>query len=193
LRRQAHGLFTITFQSDDRMRWVDLETERLRLTPWCDADTPYLAALGAKPEVTRYVGDGQPWTAQRSRRSSDRVLAHWHDHGFGWRVAVEKATGHPVGFIALNFVGEGMPDLGADEYEIGWWFDPPQHGRGLATEAALAVRDEALHRLRAPSLVARIQPLNGPSRRLAERLGMAVEFETVGLVGEPVLVYRLRP
>jgi len=73
---------------------------------------------------------------------------------------------------------------------IGWWLDPRAWGRGLAGEAARAVRQEAFERLAAPQLVARIQPANGPSRRLAEHIGMRHELDTVGRWGEPACIYR---
>jgi RimJ/RimL family protein N-acetyltransferase len=116
---------------------------------------------------------------------------HWREHGFGWRAAVEKATGRPVGFIALAFAGEGTPGLHRFEYEIGWWLDPRAWGRGLAREGALAVRAEAFGRVGAPSVVARIQPENAASIRVAESIGLALAFSTTGRTGEPISVYRL--
>ncbi len=81
--------------------------------------------------------------------------------------------------------------MAKDDFEIGWWLDPAAWGRGLAFEGACAVRAEAFGRVGAPSLIALIQPGNGPSQRLAARLGMAVECETVGRARESVLVYRV--
>ncbi|MEA2144896.1 MAG: hypothetical protein QOG59_483 [Solirubrobacteraceae bacterium] len=150
-----------------------------------------LTDLSADPDVIRYIGNGQLWTPQRAAEVADAALAHWERHGFGWRVAVIRETGEKVGFMALNFAGEGTPGVARDEYEIGWWLAPSAWRRGLASEGARSLRDEAFRRLAAPSVIAQIQPANAASRAVAERLGMAIDFETVGGTGEPVLVFRL--
>ncbi len=168
-----------------------LETERLRLTRWGEDDLGLLTRLSALPDVVRYVGDGRPWTREHAADVAARNLEHWAAHGFGWRVAVERATGTAVGLIALNYAGEGKAGIGPDEHEIGWWLAPSAWGRGLASEGARALRDEALHRVGAPGLIARILPDNLASRRVAEGLGMALDFETATESGKPVLVYRL--
>lgn len=167
-----------------------LHTERLDLRPWRHADQTMLARLSADPAVVRYIGDGQIWTPPRAAEVAQRTLAHWERHGFGWRVAVLRESGEAIGLMALNFAGEGTQGVAEDEHEIGWWLAPASWGQGLAGEGARAVRDEAFGRLHAPSLIARIQPANAASRGVAESLGMAVEFESVGRTGEPVLVYR---
>ena len=143
-----------------------IETPRLRLEPWDQAHAEMLARLGAIPSVVRYVGSGEIWPREKSQEVHDRQVEHWRRHGFGWRAAVEKASGRQVGLIALNFLGDGTAGLDSGEYEIGWWLHPGDHGRGFAREGAHAVRDEARDRLGAPSVVARIQP---PNRTLDRR------------------------
>lgn len=68
---------------------------------------------------------------------------------------------------------------------------PGAQGRGIATEAATAVRDEAFTRLHATRIVARLQPRNHASGRVAARLGMRLHGEAPGRTGELVLVYLL--
>jgi RimJ/RimL family protein N-acetyltransferase len=59
--------------------------------------------------------------------------------------------------------------------EIGWIFHPDAGGRGYASEAARAVIDLCFRTLRAHRVIAKLDPRNGPSARLAERLGMRHE------------------
>jgi RimJ/RimL family protein N-acetyltransferase len=177
---------TIMSRPDDNQ----LCTERLDLIAWSDAATTVLARLGADPRVVRYVGDGSVWTPQRSAEVSAVALAHWRQHDFGWRVARERVTDMEIGFIALNFLGDGAKGLAADEFEIGWWLDPGAWGRGLAYEGARAVLAEAFDRLGAPSVMARIQPANAASCALAERLGMRNEGPTTARFGEPIVIFR---
>ena len=168
-----------------------LTTQRLRLEPWAPGHAGLLARLAARRDVMRYVGAGVPWTAAESEQCSARALVHWRTQGFGWRTAVERAGGRAVGLIALNLAGPEVPELADDDYEIGWWIEPESWGRGYATEGGRAIVDEAFTRLGAPSVVARIQPLNVASTRVAAALGLTPERDVVGRHGEPVRIHRL--
>jgi len=61
------------------------------------------------------------------------------------------------------------------QVELGWVIHPDHHGRGYATEAAAAMARVAFDQVGAHRVFARIDPRNGPSRRVAERLGMRHE------------------
>ncbi len=165
-------------------------TPRLRLEPWAESHSEILVRLAALPDVTRYIGDGEPWPADRARALAQANLEHWRRHGFGWRAAVETASGRAIGLVALGFAGDGA-GVDEDEYEIGWWLDPTQWGRGLAREGALALRDEAFARVGAPSVLARIQPANAASLAVARALGLTPESTSTGRAGEPIAVLRM--
>jgi RimJ/RimL family protein N-acetyltransferase len=167
---------------------TSLHTERLALDPWTAADGRLMADLARTPAVMRYIGDGAPWSDARIADVGARVLAHWRDHDFGWRVARED--GAPVGLIALNFAGEGS-GVDSGEYEIGWWLAPSAWGRGLAREGAAAVRDEAFERVGAPSIVARIRPENAASLAVAAAIGLRYESQGIGRGGETFSLLRL--
>jgi RimJ/RimL family protein N-acetyltransferase len=170
-----------------------LETDRLLLRPWASEDVALLAALSSNPRVTRYIGDGLTWTALKAITVSDRALSHWREHGFGWRVVVELATGTGIGLIALNLMGPGTAGVDPGDHEIGWWLGPERWGYGFATEAARAVAADAFTQLRVPHLTARIRPENTGSIQVATRLGMQHEFNTVADPGVAVAVYRVPP
>jgi RimJ/RimL family protein N-acetyltransferase len=168
-----------------------LETDRLLLRPWIAEDVSLLAALSSNPRVTRYIGDGQTWTTLKAITVSDRALAHWREHGFGWRVIVELATGSTIGLLALNRMGEGTAGLAPEEYEIGWWLDPARWGHRFAIEAATAVTADAFDALGARHLTARILPDNAGSIGVARAIGMTFEFNTVAQPGIAVAIYRV--
>ena len=69
-----------------------------------------------------------------------------------------------------------MPEL-AHRPEFGWRLARGAWGRGLATEAAGAARDDAFERLGLPELISIIHPENERSRRVATKLGMTIEGE----------------
>ena len=68
-----------------------------------------------------------------------------------------------------------------------------RHRVAGSREGALAVRDEAVHAVMVPSVVARVQPTNARSIAVAKAVGLTRDFSTTGTFGEPVLVYRLWP
>jgi RimJ/RimL family protein N-acetyltransferase len=148
-----------------------------------------LRRLSADPRVVKYIGDGQVWTDQRVRETSEATVEHWRAHGFGWWVITLRETGEEAGLAALNHPGPAG-GLDASDFEIGWWLGPEMWRRGLATEAARAVRDDAFGRLGAPNVAARLQPDNMGSAGVARRIGMVHERDTTGLWGEPVAIYR---
>jgi RimJ/RimL family protein N-acetyltransferase len=165
-----------------------LRTARLTLDPWTESDLKLLGDLARTPAVMRYIGDGTTWTDARIADVAAHIAEHWRRHRFGWRVA--RMDGAPVGFIALNFAGQGG-GVDADEYEIGWWLAPSAWGRGLAREGATAVRDEAFERVGAPSILARISPANAGSLAVAGAIGLLNERQSIGRGGEPIAVLRL--
>jgi len=165
-----------------------LETERLRLEPWAPVHAGLIMRLSALPEVMRYIGTGETWTAARAEESHARALVHWRTHGFGWRLARTRESGEVVGLVALNFAGEGLEGIAPDDHEIGWWLDPAFQGRGYATEGARALQAQAFGALGARRVVARVAVANVASIAVARRLGLEPAGEFPGRFGEPTVV-----
>ena len=168
-----------------------LTTTRLTLQPWQDAFGEDLARLASDQRVMQYIAAGQPWTPEQASQLHHACLTHWEDHGFGWHAILERTGTRFLGLAALNYLGPLVAGIEESAIEIGWWLDPGAWGRGIATEAGTAIRDEAFTRLNAARIVARLQPRNQASGRVAARLGMRLHGEAPGRGGEPVLVYLL--
>jgi RimJ/RimL family protein N-acetyltransferase len=168
-----------------------IETERLRLERWDERHTELLVRLSSMPGVMRFIGTGDPWPPLLAEDVARAERRHWEAHGFGWRAAIDRADGRGIGLVSLNYAGEGTAGLDPEEREIGWWLEPDAWGRGLGTEGATALRDEAFEALEMPSIIARIQPANAASIGLARALGMELDFETTGRSGERLVVYRM--
>jgi RimJ/RimL family protein N-acetyltransferase len=152
-----------------------LETERLCLRPWRDDDAPALAAINAHPEVARYLNN--PLDDGSGTTFLARLREHWTRHGWGHFAVQERAPADGTARL-LGFVGVGYPTFMvelAHRPEIGWRLDPAVWGRGYASEAARAAREDAFGRLGLDELISIIHPGNARSRRVAERLGMAIE------------------
>lgn len=168
-----------------------LETSRLILEPWSEADREPFAELTTNPEVMRYIGDGATWSIEQTSDVFERQLQHWADHGFGWRSAIQKATSRRIGFVAMNHVGPEATEITKEEVEIGWWLHPSVWRQGLAKEGAFAVRDEAFERIGLERLIGRYQPPNVGSGRIMNALGMTFERDAIGRHGDAVRIFVL--
>jgi hypothetical protein len=140
-----------------------LETNRLTLRPWGEADVSLFIRLASDPQVVRYIGDGQRWSTGRINEVAEAVSRHWRRHGFGWRIIVPKGAQEPVGFVMLNCLGEGTARLDPDEFEIGWWLLPTMWRSAWQPRLALlsaARRSGGFeHRVSLPECSRRIAPL----------------------------------
>ncbi len=181
---QLHRLGTARPSIDTRARHP-ADRQIAAEDPWSPDDVALLPqqARSSNPRVTRYIGLGHTWTALKAITVSDRAVSHWREHGFGWRVAINVASGSELGLIALNQMGPGTTGLDPEEHEIGWWISPDHWGYGYASEGARAVADDAFSALDAPHLTARILPENVASIRVAAALGMEFEFNAVAEPG----------
>jgi RimJ/RimL family protein N-acetyltransferase len=140
----------------------------------------------------RFIGTGQLWPTEQADEVFDEMLAHWQEHGFGWRSALSKLTGQWLGFVGLNIVGQGVTGIGPEEVEIGWWLVPSAWGCGYASEGAAVARDEGFERVGLDQVIARILPVNGASLRVAQRIGLTLEREATGRHGEVLQVFGLK-
>ncbi|GAA1678368.1 GNAT family N-acetyltransferase [Glycomyces endophyticus] len=156
---------------------MELETERLLLRPLAAADAAALAPINADPEIMRYIGTGDPRTPEQTEALCAKAAAHWDEHGWGAFAVCERATGELVGLGVLatpSFLPEILPAT-----EVGWRVARSRWGRGYAPEAARAVIGFAFGELGLDRVVSCIHAENAASVRVAEKLGMVLERETV--------------
>jgi len=150
-----------------------IETARLILRPPVANDFQDYAALGADPEVMRFLSaTGAPMNRFEAWRGFAAQVGHWRIRGFGMFTVRERATGAFVGRIGPWFP-EGWPEL-----EVGWTLRSNYWGRGYATEAARASVEYAFTRLDSRHVISLIDPDNTRSIRVAERVGERLECET---------------
>ncbi len=163
-----------------------LDTERLTLRELVPGDLDFLASMMADPEVSHH------YDRRFSRDAADqwlhRQIERYHTDGHGLWLALEKATGTPVGQIGLIL----QTIAGQARAEIGWLLDRPYWGKGYATEGGIAVRDAAFTRWKYPEVISLVRPANTPSQRVAERIGMTAG-PTVWFNGFEHVVYRATP
>jgi RimJ/RimL family protein N-acetyltransferase len=159
-----------------------LETRRLRLREFRPDDLDELAAMVGDEEQMRFYAG--PRTRAEAGAWIDRNLSLYEEHGFGFWLIRSRPTSEFLGYCGIRpLVLEG-----ASAIEIGWHTKKTAWNRGIATEAAAAVRDFAFARFAQPRLVALIHPDHLASRRVAEKIGMREGAATI-FDGDPYVTY----
>jgi RimJ/RimL family protein N-acetyltransferase len=150
-----------------------LETERLVLRPFTDADAPFVLALLNEPSFLEFIGDRGVRTLDDARAYLEGgPLESYRRNGFGpYRV---ELRGSPV---AMGLCGL-LERHWLDHVDLGFAFLPRYWSRGYALEAARAVMRHARDELGLGRVLAVTTPGNQASIRLLGKLG----FEFEGLV-----------
>lgn len=147
-----------------------LQTDRLRLRPFDDADANALYAMHSSADVLRYW-DAPPWT-DRDRAPSfvdkSRRLA---DDGTGTRLAVDVLDGGAfIGWCSLTRWNADYRSAA-----LGYCFTDVAWGHGYATEAARSVLQWAYATLDLNRVQAETDTRNAASARVLEKLGFVRE------------------
>ncbi|KAA9010596.1 GNAT family N-acetyltransferase [Histidinibacterium aquaticum] len=145
-----------------------LETERLRLRAPEQRDFEAYADYCAG-DRSRTVGGPFDRSAAFDRFCA--LIGHWQIRGYGRWIVADRATDAALGLSGL-FRPEGWP-----EPEIAWTVFDHAEGRGVAFEAAKAVRAHAYETLGWSTVMSAIDPENARSIALARRMGCTPEGE----------------
>jgi RimJ/RimL family protein N-acetyltransferase len=173
-----------------------IETERLLLRPWRDADLEPFADLNADVRVMEHF----PSTASRAESQAlmARIRGHFDQRGYGlWAVEVKRDDPF-IGFVGLSAVPFDAHFTPA--VEIGWRLAHASWGRGYASEAAGASLRLAFLEVGLDEVVSFTVTANRRSRAVMQRIGMhhadADDFDHPHVpVGNPMrrhVLYRLR-
>jgi RimJ/RimL family protein N-acetyltransferase len=146
-----------------------LQTERLLLRGWQEADLEPFAAMNADPRVTEFLST--QLTRDESDALVDRFVSDWADDGFGlW--AIERLEDG----VLLGFTGLARPRFEAHftpAVEVGWRLATAAWGHGYATEAAEAALQYGFEVISLGEIVSFTVPANARSRAVMERIGMS--------------------
>ncbi|MFJ9769690.1 GNAT family N-acetyltransferase [Kitasatospora sp. NPDC101157] len=150
---------------------VFLDTARLALRPFTEADTDHLHALDNDPEVMRFINGGAPTSREAvETRVLPRLL---HDHPClgtrGFWAAEERATGHFLGWFEFRPLDDDTPAV----VELGYRLNRTAWGRGYATEGSRALIDKGFTDLGVERVTANTMAVNSRSRRVMEKSGLS--------------------
>ena len=161
---------THTFENQQLTQPLQLETQRLILRQWQEADRAPFAAMNADPVVMYFFA--APLTPEQSDESIARYRAAFEKDGFSFFAATLRATDTFAGIIGLQTMRDDVPNLPQPAVEIGWRLTQACQGQGLATEGATAIVDYAFNQVALNEVVAITALPNHSSRRVMEKLGM---------------------
>jgi ribosomal-protein-alanine N-acetyltransferase len=157
---------------------VTVQTERLELRPLSRDDADSWAALLADERVVRSLHLPKPHSREQAVDLLERTIERARGD-----VAMYTVHLRDGGAVA-GFVGFAPRQLEwGDEVELGWSIFPDHQQRGIATEAARALRELVPGRL-----IALIRVENEASQNVARKIGMHHERDTEH-VGFPTRVY----
>lgn len=123
--------------------------------------------MNADPEVMRYFP--APLAREQSDALADALEEGIDRDGFGLWAAELDDMGF-IGFVGLRPIPAEIPP--APGVEIGWRLAREHWGKGLAPEAARAALAHGFGELGLNGIVSFTAEINGPSRRVMEKIGM---------------------
>lgn len=148
---------------------VYLETKRLFLRQWCEADKPLMREMQTDPGWM--VNFPFVRTPEESDQQVEKLAKEIDEMGFSFFAIEDKETGKFTGFTGLH-----VPDWEAEFtpcIEIGWGLRKAWWGRGLITEAAKGCLDFARDQLELKEILSFTTTGNAKSIAVMERIGMA--------------------
>ena len=152
-----------------------IETERLILRPWQEADAEALYKYASDPDIGYPAGFPAHTGVENSRQIIKNVLAVPETY------AVCLKNGAPIGSIGLKLKGSTDMTDREDECELGYWIGKPFWGQGLIPEAARAILSHAFENLGMRAVWCGYYEGNEKSKRVQEKLGFVYQYTTEGL------------
>lgn len=162
---------------------MQIETARLILRPWEDADAPALFRVARDPEVGPRAG----WAAHRDVDESLRIIRTVLGMPETYAVVPKGHEGSaPIGSVGLMIGEASSLARNGREAELGYWLGRDYWGRGLTPEAAGALVDHAFRDLRLEVVWAGYYDGNEQSRRVQQKLGLSPSHVHVAQTPRPI-------
>jgi [ribosomal protein S5]-alanine N-acetyltransferase len=149
---------------------IVIETERLILRKFTVDDASFILGLLNTPSWLRFIGDRNVHSVEEAKQFLlNGYLKSYETHGFGFYVAVEKATQNSIGMCGL------VKRNTLENVDIGFAFMPEFMGKGYGFEAASATLNYAENVLRLEKVIAIVDPENVVSIALIKKIGLQFE------------------
>ena len=143
-----------------------LETERLIVRKWTDADAESLFHYAKDPAV----GPAAGWQPHQSVEESRNVIRNLLNGAECYAIC-EKGSDEAIGSIELRLNGHTDMTDRDDECELGYWLGKPFWGRGYMPEAAKEILRHGFEDLGMNVIWCGYYDGNQKSKRVQEKLG----------------------
>jgi ribosomal-protein-alanine N-acetyltransferase len=164
-----------------------IETARLSLSAWTEAERAPYRTMCADPEVMHDYP--APFTTAQADERFDRHMAAFTRDGFGKWALRRRDDGAYLGYCGVSPI---WPTLApAPGLEIGWRLVRSAWGHGYASEAARASLGDIFARTAEAEVLTYTLPTNLRSQAVMQRIGLRRDaardfhYET----GEPAVVF----
>lgn len=148
-----------------------LETERLILRPWEEADAEGLYEYARHP----LLGPAAGWPVHTSVANSLEIIRDVLAAPETYALTLKGET-RPIGSLGLMTGNASNLNIPDDEAELGYWLAVPFWGRGLIPEAARALLRRAFEDLSLAALWCGYFEGNEQSKRVAEKCGFTWQY-----------------
>ncbi|MBC8047094.1 MAG: GNAT family N-acetyltransferase [Fimbriimonadaceae bacterium] len=160
------------------MQKIILESERLYLREWTDADIDLVFELDTDEDIMRYIRPPSK-TQEDVMKAYEKIKnTSPDDKRFGNWICVEKETDRRIGSFVLRKNANG------DGYEFGYRFSKSSWGKGYATEMSKAIIEYAFTVCKLDSLCALTHPENTASQNVLLKCGLKFEKNIIDDLGE---------
>lgn len=163
---------------------MPLTTSRLLLREFAVDDLDDLHEVLGDPLVMRFSLSG-PYSKEKTAAFIQGCFEAYTKRKTGLLAVVLRENEKVIGYCGFFF----LQIDGTEEVEIGYRLNTAYWNRGLATEAALALKTHAFHELGFTRLIACIEAENLGSIRVAQKIGMRHEKNALFRDQIPVRVY----
>ena len=162
-----------------------IETPRLILRHLALKDTEALAAIYADPIVMKFVAGTQ--SPAETKQTIEKIIKRYkkHDYRFGLWATIHKLDNQFIGRCGVKPLNDKCLEL-----EMAYLLAKEYWGRGLATEAARAIRDYGFREVNCDRLVSLIDHDNIASQKVALKTGLTYE-QDIQIEGEDLRVYAI--
>lgn len=170
------------------MSW-DIETPRLALRQFVEADAPMVLELLNEPSFYEFIGDRGVRTLDDARRYlREGPIASYAEHGHGllW-MGLKRNNAESVAIGMCGLVQR--PSLPSPD--IGFAVSPTYWGSGYTTEGATAVLTRGRQEIGLTDVYGITLPHNARSIRVLEKLGLRfIEEKSLTPEAPPVRIFR---
>ena len=148
---------------------MTIDTARLVLRPFQPEDLTTMHAYASDPENTEFMLYLPNRSIEGTERFLRRAIAEWEKDKPQFYEFAIVLDGKHIGAVSATL------DESGQESELGWIIHKDHWGKGYASEAAKAILDFALEKLKVKKVIAHCDYRNKASIRIIEKIGMTLE------------------